>query len=91
VEDGKITRAPEYNAPFAIIARANGSGAVTNGGDRGTRTPNLCDASAALSRFGKVRIVGRKAKTAKEAAEGVYIIGEGMLGGKYKGIDFRKP
>jgi len=37
------------------------------------------------------RIVGRKAKTAKEAAEGAYIIGEGMLGGKYNGIDFRKP
>ena len=33
VEDGKITREPEYNAPFAIIARANGSGAVTSGGD----------------------------------------------------------
>jgi hypothetical protein len=32
VEDGKITGAPEYNAPFAIIARANGSGAVTSGG-----------------------------------------------------------
>ena len=64
----------------------------TNGGDRGTRTPDLCDASAALSRFEKVRIVGRKAKTAaKEAAEGAYIIGESLLGGKYKGIDFRKP
>ena len=31
VEDGKITEA-EFNAPFAIIARANGSGTVTNGG-----------------------------------------------------------
>jgi hypothetical protein len=31
VEDGRITR-QEYNAPFAIIARANGSGAVTSGG-----------------------------------------------------------
>jgi len=31
IEEGKIVR-PEYNAPFAIIARANGSGAVTNGG-----------------------------------------------------------
>ena len=31
VEDGRITRA-ELNAPFAIIARANGSGAITSGG-----------------------------------------------------------
>ena len=31
VADGRITRT-ELNAPFAIIARANGSGAVTNGG-----------------------------------------------------------
>jgi chromosome segregation ATPase len=37
VENGKITR-PEYNAPFAIIARANGSGAVTNGGPFWIRT-----------------------------------------------------
>ena len=58
----------------------------TNGGDRGTRTPDLCDASAALSRFGKVRIVGRKTRIAKEAAEGAYIIGDGLLGGKYKRI-----
>ena len=39
------------DAPFAIIARANGSGAVTIGGDRGIRTPNLCDANAALSQL----------------------------------------
>ncbi len=39
-----------------------------------------------LSRFGKVRKVGRRARVAKEAAEGAYIIGEGLLGGKYKGI-----
>ncbi|MBA7714529.1 hypothetical protein ES703_123555 [subsurface metagenome] len=39
-----------------------------------------------LSQFGKVRQVGRKASVAKEAAEGAYIIGEGLLGGKYKGI-----
>ena len=39
-----------------------------------------------LSQFGKVRRVGRRAKVAKEAAEGAYIIGEGLLGGKYKGI-----
>jgi hypothetical protein len=37
VEDGRITR-QEYNAPFAIIARANGSGAVTSGGAEGIRT-----------------------------------------------------
>lgn len=42
--------------------------------------------SARLSRFGKVRSVGRRATVAKEAAEGGYIIGEGLLGGKYKGI-----
>jgi predicted butyrate kinase (DUF1464 family) len=30
--------------------------------------------------------VGRKAKVAKEAAEGAYIIGEGLAGGKYQGI-----
>ena len=39
-----------------------------------------------LSKFGKVRRVGRRARVAKEAAEGAYIIGEGLLGGKYKGI-----
>ena len=33
VEDGKITRA-DYNAPFAIIARTNGSGSVLGGGPR---------------------------------------------------------
>ena len=38
VEDGKITGA-DLNAPFAIIARANGSGAVPSGGEGGTRTP----------------------------------------------------
>jgi len=39
-----------------------------------------------LSQFGKVRQVGRRARVAKEAAEGAYIIGEGLSGGKYKGI-----
>ncbi len=39
-----------------------------------------------LAKFGKVRIVGRKAKIAKEAAEGAFIIGEGLGGGKYEGI-----
>ncbi|MFC1940591.1 DUF1464 family protein [Chloroflexota bacterium] len=42
--------------------------------------------TARLSRFGKVRKVGRRARVAKEAAEGAYIIGEGLSGGKYKGI-----
>ena len=42
--------------------------------------------SAKLSRFGRVRKVGRQARVAKEAAEGAYIIGEGLLEGKYKGI-----
>ena len=37
VEDGKIVK-PEYNAPFAIIARANGSGTVSYGGPFWTRT-----------------------------------------------------
>jgi len=39
-----------------------------------------------LSQFGVVRKVGRQARVAKEAAEGAYIIGEGLLEGKYKGI-----
>ena len=42
--------------------------------------------TARLSRFGKVRKVRRHASVAKEAAEGAYIVGEGLLGGKYKGI-----
>jgi predicted butyrate kinase (DUF1464 family) len=40
-----------------------------------------------LSKFcGTVRKVCQEAKVAKESAEGAYIIGEGLLGGKYKGI-----
>jgi len=42
--------------------------------------------TARLSRFGVVRSVGRRAAVAKEAAEGACIIGEGLLGGKYRGI-----
>jgi predicted butyrate kinase (DUF1464 family) len=42
--------------------------------------------TARLSRLGKVRKVGKYASIAKEAAEGAYIIGEGLSGGKYKGI-----
>ena len=49
--------------------------------------PEIAETLAAkLSRFGKVRKVGRQARVAKEAAEGAYIIGDGLLGGKYKGI-----
>ena len=49
--------------------------------------PEIAEAlTAKLSRFGKVRKVGRKASVAKEAAEGAYIIGEGLSGGKYQGI-----
>jgi len=52
-----------------------------------TGIPEVAEAlTARLSRFGKVRRVGRRAKVAKEAAEGAYIIGEGLSGGKYKGI-----
>jgi len=39
-----------------------------------------------LSQFGVVRKVKGQASVAKEAAEGAYIIGEGLLGGRYKGI-----
>jgi predicted butyrate kinase (DUF1464 family) len=49
--------------------------------------PEITEAlTARLSQFGRVRRVGRQARVAKEAAEGAYIIGEGLLGGKYKGI-----
>ena len=49
--------------------------------------PEITEAlTARLSQFGEVRKVGRQANAAKEAAEGAYIIGEGLLGGKYKGI-----
>lgn len=39
-----------------------------------------------LSQFGPVRLVRRKAKVAKEAAEGAFILGNGLLGGKYSGL-----
>lgn len=39
-----------------------------------------------LARFGKVRRLGRHAGVAKEAAEGAYIIGEGLMGGRYQGL-----
>jgi predicted butyrate kinase (DUF1464 family) len=41
---------------------------------------------ARLNKFGKARTVGRKAVVAKEAAEGAFIIAEGLLGGKYQPI-----
>jgi predicted butyrate kinase (DUF1464 family) len=52
-----------------------------------SRVPEIAEELVArLSQFGKVRKVGRQARVAKEAAEGAYIIGEGLLGGNYKGI-----
>ena len=52
-----------------------------------SRIPRIAETlSSKLSQFGDVRIVRRRAKVAKEAAEGAYIIGEGLLGGQYKGI-----
>jgi len=52
-----------------------------------SRIPEIVSAlSPRLKKFGKVRTVGRKAKVAKEAAEGAYILGEGLLGGKYRGV-----
>ena len=52
-----------------------------------SRIPEIREALAdKLAQFGKVRMVGRRASVAKEAAEGAYIIGEGLLGGKYKAI-----
>lgn len=52
-----------------------------------SRIPGIAKAlSAKLSRFGKVRQARRQAKVAKEAAEGAYILGEGLLGGRYKGL-----
>jgi predicted butyrate kinase (DUF1464 family) len=52
-----------------------------------SRIPEIAEALfAKLARFGPVRRAGRKAAVAKEAAEGAHIIGEGLLGGKYRGI-----
>jgi predicted butyrate kinase (DUF1464 family) len=49
--------------------------------------PKIAEAlTTKLARFGKVRSVSRRARVAKEAAEGAYIIGEGLLGGSHKGI-----
>jgi predicted butyrate kinase (DUF1464 family) len=52
-----------------------------------SRIPEIYQAlEAKLSQFGRVRRLGRRAAVAKEAAEGAYIIGEGLSGGKYQGI-----
>jgi len=52
-----------------------------------SRIPEITEAlTNRLSQFGSVRELGRRAGVAKEAAEGAYIIGEGLSGGKYKGI-----
>jgi len=52
-----------------------------------SRIPEIAEALAVkLSPFGKVRTLERRASVAKEAAEGAYIIGEGLSGGEYKGI-----
>ncbi len=52
-----------------------------------TRLPEIYRAlETRLAHFGKVRRVERRARVAKEAAEGAYIIGEGLSGGKYRGI-----
>ena len=52
-----------------------------------SRIPEIGETlTARLSQFGTVQKLGRQASVAKEAAEGAYIIGEGLAGGKYKGI-----
>jgi len=52
-----------------------------------SRIPRIAEAlTVKLSRFGEVRKMGRRAQVAKEAAEGAYIIGEGLSGGEYRGI-----
>jgi predicted butyrate kinase (DUF1464 family) len=52
-----------------------------------SRIPEIVKAlKARLTGFGTVRTVGRKAKVAKEAAEGAFILGEGLMGGNYQPI-----
>lgn len=51
------------------------------------RIPGIArELEARLSRHAPVRAVSREAKVAKEAAEGAYILGEGLRGGRYRGI-----
>ncbi|MBN1366585.1 MAG: DUF1464 family protein [Dehalococcoidales bacterium] len=50
-----------------------------------SRVPEIAAAlTERLSKYAPVRLVGRRARVAKEAAEGAYIIGEGIKGGQYK-------
>ncbi len=52
-----------------------------------TNIPEIAEAlTIRLTQFGRVRKLKRQTRVAKEAAEGAYIIGEGLLGGKYKGV-----
>ena len=52
-----------------------------------SRIPEIARAlTSRLSRFGQVRLVHRRAVEAKEAAEGAYIIGEGLVGGRYRSL-----
>lgn len=50
-----------------------------------SRIPEIgAELTKRMGKYAPVRPVGRKAKVAKEAAEGAYIIGEGIKGGQYK-------
>jgi predicted butyrate kinase (DUF1464 family) len=52
-----------------------------------TGIPEIAEAlSDRLAAFGSVRCVQPRARVAKLAAEGAYIIGEGLMGGQYRGI-----
>jgi predicted butyrate kinase (DUF1464 family) len=52
-----------------------------------TAIPEIADALGhKLACFGSVRRVQARAGVAKLAAEGAYIIGEGLMGGQYRGI-----
>lgn len=52
-----------------------------------TRIPKIAQAlSEKLKRFAPARTAGRRAQNTKEAAEGAYIIGEGLLKGRYQPI-----
>jgi predicted butyrate kinase (DUF1464 family) len=52
-----------------------------------SRIPEIADAlTTRLSRFSKVRLIGRKANIAKEAAEGACIIANGFMDGKYMSL-----